>query len=263
MATATSAHTTGTALVTGASSGMGAEFARQLAADGWSLVVTGQNPDRVAAIEQEVGATLAVRVDLSEPGGAASLMRQIDDAGLEIDLLVNNAGLTSFGAFASRDLDTQLDMIRVNVLALTELTGLLLPGMVARRSGAILNVASSAAYAPGPLQSVYYATKAYVLSFSEGLAEELKGTGVTVTALTPGPVRTRFEERGEMTRNRMFNSRFVQVADPAAVARAGLEGVRKGKRTVAPDLSTRLSIVSTRFLPRTVLARLVGWLHAG
>lgn len=250
-----------TVLVTGATSGLGAEFARQLGGAGYQLIVTGQNEERLAQTKTDVGAILAVSSDLTAPDGVASLLRQIEEAGLQIDLLVNNAGFTVYGPFAEESVESQLNLVRVNVLALTELTRMVLPQMIERGDGRILNVASSAAYLPGPLMSVYYASKAYVLSFSEGLSEELVGTGVTVTALAPGPVRTNFQERGEMGSARLFSSPFVAVSDPTSVVAAAIEGMQHGKRVVIPGRGTRAMVLATRLLPRSVLARGAKWMH--
>ena len=190
----------GTAVVTGASSGIGLEIARLLAADGYDLLLVASAEKKLLEVatrfSHEFGKTVAaLAVDLARPDGARSLLDEIERRGLAVEVLVNNAGFGVYGPFAGADLAHTLEMIQVNVASLTELTRGVLPGMTARQSGRILNVASTAAFQPGPLMAVYYATKAYVLSFSEALANELSGTGVTVTALCPGPTRTAFQER--------------------------------------------------------------------
>lgn len=250
-----------TALITGATSGMGSDFARQLVDRGFEVIVTGRDEQRLAQIELETGAVLAVQADLAEHDGVSYLMNQIADAGLTVDVLINNAGFTVYGAFAEASAEAQLGLVRVNVLALTELTRSVLPAMIERGDGRILNVASSAAYLPGPFMTTYYASKAYVLSFSEGLAEALAGSGVTVTALTPGPVKTQFQSRGKMGSARLFSAAYVPVSEPATVSAAGIDGMLEGRRVVAPGLGIRAIILTTRLLPRRLLGRAARWMH--
>jgi hypothetical protein len=171
-----------------------------------------------------------------------------------VDLLVNDAGLGVHGFFAETPLERELETIRVNVLALTELTKLFLPGMLGRRRGVIVNVASTAAFQPGPLMAVYYATKAYVLSFTEALAEELRGTGVTATALCPGPTVTEFQKLAGLEDTPLF--RGPLVADAAAVARAGYEGAMKGKRVIVPGFANRVLGYAARVGPRRLATRI-------
>src|SRR6266540_2515819 len=197
-----------TALVTGASSGIGLELARLFAGDGHDLVLVARSEGRL----------------------------------IEIDVLVNNAGFGLSGAFIDNDPRTQLDMLQVNVVALTELTRLLLPPMVARRSGRILNVASTAAFAPGPLAAVYGATKAYVLSFSEAIGEELRHSGVTVTALCPGPTQSGFSAAAGAGSTRLYGKQ--KPMSSADVARAGHEGLRSGRRVVITGLRNKLLVQS-------------------
>ena len=170
-------------------------------------------------------------------------------------MLVNNAGSAVYGAFAETTPDAELAMLQVNVMALTALTKRLLPGMVARRHGRILNLGSTAAFLPGPLMTCYYASKAYVLSFTEGLAEELRGSGVTVTALCPGPTETGFQQRAAMEESRLFKVTRMQSA--ADVAKAGYAGMLAGKTVVVPSWSDRVTTIAPRFVPRAVLPRLV------
>jgi uncharacterized protein len=173
---------------------------------------------------------------------------------MAVDILVNNAGYPVFGLFTQTNLRMELDMLQVNVVALTALTKLFLRGMVERRSGRILNLASTAAFEPGPLMAVYYASKAYVLSFSEALANELRGTGVTVTALCPGPTRTGFQERGAMEDSRLVNG---TIADARSVALAGYRGLMRGKTIVIPGFSNKLVPWVVRLSPRAVVPRVV------
>lgn len=189
---------TSTALITGASSGIGESLARQLAAHGAHLILVARTEDRLHALAAELGARYRVQVhvlpaDLNRPGAAAELHAAVQARGLNVDILVNNAGLGGYGEFSAQPSDEIDRMIAVNIGALTGLTRAFLPDMLARGRGRVLNVASTAAFQPGPLMAVYYATKAYVLSFSEAIAEEVAGSGVSVTALCPGPVRTDFQ----------------------------------------------------------------------
>jgi len=206
-----------TALVTGASSGIGLELARLFAGDGHDLVLVARSEGRLREIGEQLetahGITATVVAsDLSKPNAARDLVEALRAALIEIDVLVNNAGFGLSGAFIDNDPRTQLDMLQVNVVALTELTRLLLPPMVARRSGRILNVASTAAFAPGPLAAVYGATKAYVLSFSEAIGEELRHSGVTVTALCPGPTQSGFSAAAGAGSTRSYSARVNAVA---------------------------------------------------
>lgn len=199
-------------------------------------------------------AARAVASDLGDPGSPARILREVTERAGEVDLLVNGAGLGVHGFFADTPLERELETIRVNVLALTELTKLLLPGMLGRRRGAIVNVASTAAFQPGPLMAVYYATKAYVLSFTEALAEELRGTGVTATALCPGPTVTEFQKHAGLEDTPLF--RGPLVSDAAAVARAGYEGAMRGKRVVVPGFANRVLGYGARVGPRRLATRI-------
>jgi short-subunit dehydrogenase len=247
------------AVVTGASSGIGLELSRVLANDQHDLVIVAQHPERLAQVARDIATQYGVRVvdlaaDLSDPEAARHIERELRREGLTPAVLVNNAGFALRGAFADLDLGRQLQMIQVNIHALTHLTGLLLPGMLARRSGRVLNVASTAAFQPGPLMAVYYASKAYVLSFSEALAEETRGSGVTVTALCPGPTATGFEKRAGLEGTRLFDG---PVMGAAAVARYGYDAMRRGTRVAIPGWRNRLMARAVRFVPREKLTRAV------
>jgi short-subunit dehydrogenase len=196
----------------------------------------------------------AIAADLGDPASPARIFRDVTEQHCEVDLLVNGAGLGVHGFFADTPLEKELETIRVNVLALTELTKLFLPGMLGRRRGVIVNVASTAAFQPGPLMAVYYATKAYVLSFTEALAAELRGTGVTATALCPGPTITEFQEHAGMEDTPLF--RGPLVLDAATVARAGYEGAMRGKRVVVPGLANRVLSLGARIGPRRLATRI-------
>lgn len=245
------------ALVTGASRGLGRELAVQLAERGHPLVLVARSEEDLEALADDLRDRVEVRVlpaDLSEPGERDRLVETLERKGLEVGVLVNNAGFGTFGPFWEGDRATELDQIRVNVEALTDLTRRFLPSMLDAGKGRILNVASTAAFQPGPLMAVYYATKSYVLSFSEALAEELSGTEVTVTCLCPGPTRTEFHARAEME-----DSRLLTLGRMAArpVARRGLNGLMRGRRVVVPGFANWLGTVLVRFLPRRLTAKVV------
>ena len=248
-----------TAVVTGASSGIGREFARLAAKSGRDVVLVARRVERLEQLYRELTqnfgvAALSVAADLSDPAAPARIFRDVTERSGEVGLLVNAAGLGVHGFFADTPLEKELETIRVNVLALTELTKLFLPGMLGRRRGVIVNVASTAAFQPGPLMAVYYATKAYVLSFTEALAEELRGTGVTATALCPGPTITEFQEHAGMEDTPLF--RGPLVLDAATVARAGYEGAMRGKRVVVPGLANRVLSLGARIGPRRLATRI-------
>ncbi len=248
------------ALVTGASMGLGAEFARLLASHGYDLILVARSVDKLNAVRREIEGLHGVVVhvipkNLAEPMAPATLFNEVEAAGLEVDVLVNNAGFGGYGVFHQSDLKVDLDMIEVNVTTLTHLARLFVTGMVARKRGRILNVASTAAFQPGPLQPVYYATKAYVLSFTEAIANELHGTGVTATALCPGPTPTGFQERANV--GEVKGLRLMMRVSPEAVVRAGYEGMMKGKAVVVPGALNRFLIFLLRFSPRSMVTAAV------
>lgn len=245
-----------TAIVTGAGSGIGRELARILAGQGHAVVLVSRNLDALAALADELrqrgGTASILQLDLAEDGAAQVLF---DHVAGRTEVLVNNAGIGTFGPFAEADPEAMQEMIRVNVLALTRLTRLFLPGMIESRTGRILNVASTAAFQPGPLMAVYYATKAYVLHLSEALAEELRGSGVTVTALCPGPTRTDFHRRAAMEDSGLVTDR--RPMDARVVALAGYQGMMRGRRVVIPGLLNRLLALAVRLAPRALVTRVV------
>ncbi|HVE78022.1 MAG TPA: SDR family oxidoreductase [Gemmatimonadaceae bacterium] len=246
----------GTALVTGASGGIGLELARACAGDGWDvvLVARGESALRAAASElgRSGGAARYIVADLARPEAPAELVARLEADGTRVDALVNNAGFGLLGSFVTTDWAREREMIQLNVTALTELTKRLVPGMVARGRGRVLNVASTAAFVPGPFMAVYYASKAYVLSLSQALANEVRGTGVTVTALCPGPVRTRFAETAGAGGSNLFQGPLVMDAE--RVARAGYAAMMRGRAVVVPGLLNRILTQGTRLLPRATLA---------
>jgi len=256
----------GTALITGASSGIGADLARLFAREGHDLVLVARDEARLRALGDDVARRDGIRaevmaVDLADPGAPREIIRRLGEREIVLDVLVNNAGFGTYGPFAATDLGRQLQMLQVNVVALTHLTGLVLPAMLSRRRGRILNVASTAAFQPGPFMAVYYATKAYVLHFTEALAAELgEGTGVSVTALCPGPTRTGFQAAAGIEGTRLLRSALVMESE--AVARAGYRGLMEGKPVVIPGVKNRMVAWAVRLLPRAAVTRLVRRAHA-
>jgi len=249
-----------TALITGASGGIGRDLARLFAAGGHHLLLVARSADALDQLGAELARAYGIRAttvpaDLTDPDAPAAVHRAVRDLGAEVDVLVNNAGNGLYGRFAEADIDTELRMIQLNVTAVTHLTKLFLPAMLARRSGRILNVASTAAFQPGPLMAVYYATKAYVLSFSEALAEELAGSGVTVTTLAPGATRTGFQAQAKMDEARLFRRPTVMTSE--AVARAGYEGLMRGERIVIPGLVNKALVQALRLAPRTLVTKIL------
>lgn len=245
----------GVALITGASAGLGAEFARQLAKRGYRLVLAARRKERLDSLAAELGNARSVEIDLSREGAAAELIRNLSDAGETVDLLVNNAGFGLHGRFDKADPNRLRQMVDLNCGALTDLCRAVLPAMVERGSGAILNVASTAAFQAGPGMAVYFATKAYVLSLSEALHEEVRRSGVRVTALCPGPTRTEFGEVAGFKGNGAFD-RFAM--DPETVVRAGLDALDRNKAVVVTGTLNKVGAFSTRLAPRSVLRRIAG-----
>ncbi len=244
------------ALITGASGGIGLEFATQLAQAGYDLALVARSKHKLEAIAADLRARFgvgaqAVTCDLSRANAAHEVRAQIP----ECDVLVNNAGFANNGKFAQMNESATLEEIQVDVTALTQLTRLYLPGMIERKSGKILNVASTAGFLPGPNMAVYYASKAYVISFSEALAEEVRGTGVTVTVLCPGATHTGFAERAGTTATPLFKLPMAKAAD---VAKAGIDGMMRGKSVVVPGITNKLVALSPKITPRRLLVAISG-----
>lgn len=239
-------------LITGASAGLGAEFARQLADKGGRLVLVARRMDRLDALAAELGNARAVELDLSAPRAAEQLMANVAEHGETVNLLVNNAGFGLSGRFAELDGRRQREMIDLNCGALAELAHAVLPGMIERKAGGILNVASTAAFQPGPGMAVYFATKAFVLSFSEALHDEVKRHGVHVSCLCPGPTRTEFRSVSGFDPK----GRLAKLSvDAASVVRAGLKGLDRNKAVVVPGLSNKMIAQTHRLFPRAVMRR--------
>jgi short-subunit dehydrogenase len=240
------------AVVTGASAGLGVEFARQLAAKGYRLVLVARRKDRLEELANEVGNARVVALDLSKAGAATKLMGDIAKAGETVDLLVNNAGFGLAGRFGEIDAGRQRAMIDLNCGALEELSRAVLPGMIERRSGGILNVASTAAFQPGPGMAVYFATKAFVLSFSEALHDEAKPHGVKVSCLCPGPTSTEFRSVSGFDPS----GKLAKLsADARSVVEAGIKGLERNKAVVVPGLSNKAISQAHRFFPRAFMRR--------
>ena len=244
----------GTALITGASSGIGLELAKLCAAGGYNLVLAARRVDRLDDLAAELGRAhrveaRALAADLSDPAAPDRIFEQL--AGTPIDALINNAGFGLRGPFAETDWAAEERLIEVNMAAPAHLTKRFLPGMLRRGSGRILNVASTAAFVPGPFMAMYYASKAFLVSFSHAVANEVKGTGVTVTVLCPGPTRTEFEQAAGVEGSRLFQG---DVMSAQAVAREGYDAMMAGKPEVIAGRRNRWMIRGTRLVPRTMLA---------
>ena len=247
-----------TALVTGASTGIGYELCRLLAKDGYALFMVARHGEKLEQVSGEMRASgspaaTAIVADLAQRDSAEQVIQAL--GGIVPDVLINNAGFGLLGLFGESELNTQMDMIQVNVTALVELTHRLLPAMLKRRSGRILNVASTAAFQPGPLMAVYFATKAFVLHFSEAIAEETRGSGVTIMVLCPGATNTEFQGRAKMAETKLFKSGKVMSA--AEVAKIGYGAMMKGKTLTIAGLSNRLGMESLRLAPRSLVRKMV------
>ena len=253
----------GTALVTGASSGIGKELARLFAADGHDVVLVARRLPLLEALASELGArygrkTWAVACDLSSAAGVESLLGELAARGLEVDFLVNNAGSGTTGRFVDSPLAREVAMAELNAMTVVRLTGALLPGMVARRRGRVLNVGSWAGFQPGPYMATYYASKAFVNSFSEALFEELRGTGVTVTVSCPGPTRSEFAERSGAGTANLFR---LPMASAETVAREAYRALFAGRAVVVHGFIARLGVQLLRVSFRALTRRLTAFVN--
>jgi len=247
-----------TVLITGASSGIGEQLARLFAAEGSSLILVARSVDKLNTLAQELKTkhqieTRVIGKDLASTTAAQELFDEITTDGTQVDVLINNAGFGRMDLFDRIPLDVHESMLLLNVVTLTQLTRLFLPGMIERKSGRILNVGSTASFQPGPNSSAYFASKAYVLSFSEGIAEELRGTGVTVTCLCPGPTKTGFGEDSQMGGTLLF--KLAMPVEP--VARGGHNALRKGKTVYLAGIQNWIGAFSVRFMPRFLVRKLL------
>jgi len=252
----------GMVLITGASAGLGMAFARSYAARGNDVILVARRAERLEDLAKELTANHGIRAemiaaDLSAADAADTLMAEIARRGLAIDILVNNAGFGARGDFAELDADMQLRMIDLNCRTLVALCHAVLPGMIARRSGGILNIASTAAFQPGPWMAVYYASKAFVLSFSEALHEEVKAKGVRVATLCPGATKTEFGDVADMTSSTLF--RFA--GEPDQVVRDGIRALDGNRAVKVSGLANAMLAGSIRFTPRFLARRIAGSLQ--
>ncbi|MEO0870040.1 MAG: SDR family oxidoreductase [Cyanobacteria bacterium J06642_11] len=251
------------ALITGASSGIGAEFARQLAAKKLDLVLTARSQDKLDNLAEQLRQQHGIRTyiitqDLAEPGAASSVARQVEEFGIVVDLLINNAGFGAYGSFSESHLERQASMIQLNISALVELTHAFLPAMLKRHEGRIINVSSIAGFQPMPYWSVYAASKAFVLSFSEALWAEVKEKGVKVLALCPGPTESNFFAVAEVPSNSEMSSNLNQLDSVKSVVTSALIALESGQSNIVTGgLMTQLIANLPRVLPRDVLVGLV------
>jgi short-subunit dehydrogenase len=247
-----------TALVTGATSGIGKELSRLFAQNGFDLVMIARDRPRLEHIAMQLRDDFGISADtipkdLSHPAAPEEILSELRSKSIHIDVLVNNAGFNEYGPFNETDMQRELQMIQVNMVSLTCLTKLLLPGMLRQNHGRVLNVGSTGSFAPGPLNAVYCATKAYVLSFSDALSEELRDTGVTVTTLCPGPTKTNFARRAEMEDAKIFQGSLM---DARRVSEIGYQALMDGKTSVIAGTANKLLVFSLRFMPRNMVARI-------
>ncbi len=255
-----------TAVVTGASSGIGEALARELARRGHGVTLVARRTDKLQSLADEIGtggvAAHVVGADLSDRGARSHLLARITDLGLEPDILANNAGVSTSGPVASSDPDAEMEMVEIDVMAVVDLCSRFLPGMVGRGRGAVLNVASTGAFQPLPGQAGYGAAKAFVLSYTQSLGAELRGTGVTATTLCPGPVDTGFGERAGFSREDATAAlpAFLWETAPA-VARAGIDGLASGRAVVIPGTGNRAATAVGRMIPNRVLVPLLARGH--
>lgn len=256
-----------TCLVTGASAGIGAEIARELARRGHSVTLAARREERLQDLAAELREAHSVRaeaisVDLTDAAARSQLVEEVAERGLTVDVLINNAGVGTFGTVSESDPAREVAMLRTNVEAVAHLCSLFLPGMVGRERGAVLNVASTAAFQPMPGQAGYGASKAFVLSYSHAVRAETRGTGVTVTTLCPGPVETEFNRAGGLddaaATNALPQFMWVEAAD---VARQAIDGLDKSRAVVIPGVPNRLGTVAARHAPAALVARLVARRH--
>jgi uncharacterized protein len=252
-----------TALITGASGGIGYELAKLFASDGINLVLVARSREKLESFASELKGiqALAFAADLSKTSAAEEVFHFTQKNSLTIDFLVNNAGFGIRNSFVDTSAADIHEMIDLNVSALTYLTRLYLPGMIQRKSGRILNVASTAAFQPGPWMAVYYATKAYVLSLSEALAHELKDTGVTVTTLCPGPTRTGFQARAGAQDMQLMKSKMMAVMEAAPVAKAGYDAMMSGKNVIIPGFVNHMLALGAKIGPTAMSTSIAGKLN--
>ena len=248
-----------TALITGASSGIGYELSKLFARDGYHLVLVARDKQRLIHVSKELEEKFNIRIkiiatDLADPGSPEKIFTELQKENIHINVLVNNAGFATYGLFSETDLKTELEMIQTNITTLTHLSKLFLKEMLKTGQGKILNVASTAAFQPGPLMAVYYATKAYVLSFSQALTNECQGTGINITVLCPGPTATGFQKKAHLEKSKLFQG---AIMDAATVAKAGYAGLIKNKSIVIPGFKNKFLATLASFIPRNIAIKIV------
>lgn len=254
-----------TVLITGVSGGIGKELADRFARDGYEMVLVARSEAKILELathyqmRYDVGVTVIAK-DIAAPGVPQEIFDELRQKKIQVDYLINNAGFGLFGPFVETDLEEETNMIDVNIKALTIMTKLFLPGMVKRNQGGVMNVSSMVGFFPGPLMSVYHATKAYVLSFTEALENEVSGTNVTVTALCPGLTATGFADRASMEKSNMLQGKVMEAGE---VADIGYCGFLKGETLIIPGTQNRIFSFVPRFLPRKQITRIIRKMQDG
>jgi len=256
-----------TVLITGSTVGIGLALSRVFAAGGSDLILVARNREKLDQVAQELRDAykidvVVVQMDLAAPSSPQALYDDLSARGKVVDVLVNNAGMGVYGPFAESTWQQDAALLHLNVFNLTHLTRLFVTGMIERKTGGILNVASTAAFQPGPLMALYYASKAYVLSFSEALFTELRGSGVSVTALCPGPVATEFFKRADMEKSGLASGKVLAMMSAERVAQAGYRGFRNGTAVVIPGILNKLGPFSLRFTPRFLVRIVTRWINS-
>lgn len=252
------------AVVTGASGGLGLELARLLAADGYAVMLVARSAQKLQQVAEELSQQFSVDAipvvaDLTLPGAAQAVAAAAASDGRPLDVLINNAGVGTYGPFVEQPLDRILALLQLNMIALTELSHRLLPLMLTKQRGYVMNVSSTAAFQPGPLMAVYYASKAYVLHLSEAIGEELRSQGIVVSAFCPGPTATGFEASAQMEGSKLFAAHRVMSAEHAA--KIGYRGMWDGKAVVIPGFTNRFFAWATRLPPRSWLPKVARWMQ--
>ncbi len=252
-----------TVLITGASSGIGLELAKVFAREKYNLVLVARNQDTLQEIADDLMRhysvdAIVIPADLAKPEAPEEIFTTLQKKDIRIDILVNNAGFTNYGSFPTLDTTQEINLVKVNIEAVLHLTRLALPDMLERKSGKILNVASTASFLPGPLMANYYASKAYVRSLSEATHQELKGFGITVSCLCPGPTATNFGKVEDAQNSLLFRMSTMKATK---VAEAGFRGLMKGKRVILPGFSNKLIPFYTRLIPTSMALKVVAWLQ--
>jgi short-subunit dehydrogenase len=253
-----------TALITGATSGIGLELTKVFARHRYDLVLVARTKVTLDSLAKRLEGEYSIKCttiacDLSKPDAADNIFRPLQQDRRSVDVLINNAGFGSWGKFHETDLTTEMEEIQLNVISLVKLTKLILPEMIKRRSGKILNVASTAGFAPGPFMAIYYATKAFVVSFTEALWEEVRESGVTISVLCPGETATNFQQRAGIEKTNLTRKGFV--LDAATVANCGFKGLMRGKVVIIPGTRNKILIFFIRIMPRSIVRSVVRWFN--